>query len=161
MAQTKNRFMPSFASSVRDIYPVSGERRRRVYYLLFIVLRCALALLPLCHAVSLSFCSTSPSCAAAVLPLYYRCAVCHAAVLLCCRCVVLSYCCLRGAPCNAVKHAGPRDDEFAGKKFSFVRLTSIFAVIPNSKEYEEAAREAGALQAEIEKAAGAGSGLVF
>ncbi|CAM9179726.1 unnamed protein product [Laminaria digitata] len=56
---------------------------------------------------------------------------------------------------------GPRDDEFAGKKFSFVRLTSIFAVIPDSKEYEEAAREAGALQAEIEKAAGAGSGLVF
>lgn len=58
-------------------------------------------------------------------------------------------------------HAGPRDDEFAGRKFSFVRLTSICAVIPDSKEFEDAAREAGALAAEIEKAAGSGSGLVF
>lgn len=55
--------------------------------------------------------------------------------------------------------SGPRDDEFAGKKFSFVRYTSIFAVIPNSEDFENAAREAGKLQAEIDKAAG--SGLVF
>lgn len=55
--------------------------------------------------------------------------------------------------------SGPRDDEFAGKKFSFVRYTSICAVIPNSQDFENAAREAGKLQAEIDKAAG--SGLVF
>ncbi|CAM9611827.1 unnamed protein product [Ectocarpus sp. 12 AP-2014] len=54
---------------------------------------------------------------------------------------------------------GPRDDEFAGKKFSFVRFTSICAIIPNSEDFENAAREAGKLQAEIDKAAG--SGLVF
>lgn len=57
--------------------------------------------------------------------------------------------------------AGPRDDEFAGKKFSFVRYSSICAIIPDSKSFEDAAREAGAVQAEIDKVAGSGSGLVF
>lgn len=56
---------------------------------------------------------------------------------------------------------GPRDDEFAGRKFSFVRYSSICAVIPNSEAYEEAARNAGALQDELEKAAGAGNALKF
>ncbi|CAM9840598.1 unnamed protein product [Ascophyllum nodosum] len=49
---------------------------------------------------------------------------------------------------------GPRDDEFAGKKFSFVRYTSICAVIPDSQDYEDAARQAGKMQEDIEKAAG-------
>lgn len=56
--------------------------------------------------------------------------------------------------------SGPRDDEFAGKKFSFVRYTSICAVIPDSDDFEAAARAAGETQAEFEKAAGAG-GLTF
>lgn len=56
---------------------------------------------------------------------------------------------------------GPRDDEYAGKKFSFVRYTSICAVIPDSEDFEAAAREAGKMQAEIDKAAGSGGGLVF
>lgn len=49
---------------------------------------------------------------------------------------------------------GPRDDEYSGRKFSFVRYTSICAVIPNSEAYEEAARNAGAVQAELDKAVG-------
>lgn len=57
--------------------------------------------------------------------------------------------------------SGPRDDEFAGKKFSFVRYTSICAVIPDSDDFEAAAREAGKMQAEMDKAAGSGGGLVF
>lgn len=56
--------------------------------------------------------------------------------------------------------SGPRDDEFAGKKFSFVRYTSICAVIPDSDDFEAAARAAGETQAEFEKAAGTG-GLTF
>lgn len=52
--------------------------------------------------------------------------------------------------------SGPRDDEFAGRKFSFVRYTSICAVIPNSEDFEAAAREAGKMQAEIDKVAGSG-----
>eukprot|EP00903_Cladosiphon_okamuranus_P007982 g7704.t1 len=55
---------------------------------------------------------------------------------------------------------GPRDDEFAGKKFSFVRYTSICAVIPDSEDFEAAAREAGKVQEEMNNAAGSG-GLVF
>lgn len=54
--------------------------------------------------------------------------------------------------------AGPRDDEFSGRKFSFVRYSSICAILPNSEAYEEAARSAGALQAELSKATG---GLKF
>lgn len=58
---------------------------------------------------------------------------------------------------------GPRDDEFAGQRFSFVRYSSICAVIPNSEAFEDAARSAGAMQAEIDKATAAsgGSGLLF
>lgn len=58
------------------------------------------------------------------------------------------------------RNKGPRDDEFAGKKFSFVRYGNICGVIPNSKEYENAARQAGVQQEELRKMAGA-SGLTF
>lgn len=58
--------------------------------------------------------------------------------------------------------AGPRDDEFAGRRFSFVRYTSICGIIPNSQAFEDAARAAGKIQADFDKAAaGGGGGLVF
>ncbi|CAM9895887.1 unnamed protein product [Sphacelaria rigidula] len=57
---------------------------------------------------------------------------------------------------------GPRDDEFAGRRFSFVRYTSICGIIPNSQAFEDAARAAGKIQADFDKAAaGGGGGLVF
>lgn len=58
---------------------------------------------------------------------------------------------------------GPRDDEFSGRKFSFVRYSSICAVVPDEAGFEDAARKAGAMQEEIDKAAASGgsSGLMF
>lgn len=71
-----------------------------------------------------------------------------------------TYSCLLPYSLSLYPSVGPRDDEFAGKKFSFVRYTSICAVIPDSEDFEAAAREAGKMQEEMDKAAGSG-GLVF